>query len=496
MDDMKIMGLVTYCNKYNTTINNVKKLYKEWLIFHETHRITSNDICDICDFNKDDKHSNNLLFIVEESTYCVISNSILTGLFLCDIRCNTVDELILSKDCDWYNCIRYIINFVKDDNMCFSLSPLSVMAQHPVFDEIITKLGGIITKHTINAEEPVSHLKWRTRNIYFIQKNKYNITSNNYIQVIGYSDYDKQKTIFNHKSQVHIISTIEKAISATDDIFMRHLDRRHITKKYELILETPLIYKTSDRIDTYIDLFITHNNNVDSLHTNNNFDLRINKLAYKGNSLYISNNNPSHTDRYKCIYSLVTYKYGCECNRCMAELAECKTPNDFTNHYYNTMSNKILYEFLYNKSTNNGLISRSRPKIKNIVPNHQKGYYNFANIDVINISYLFEHKDDIQNNSVLCSYIYLIELYDVNKKIAVYKFGKSKRPIMDRMKEHCMTSKILLVIDVNNCDITEKNILKVLVNDKYMVHRKDLGREYFCCDSKKYIMDVVMAHIK
>ena len=93
------------------------------------------------------------------------------------------------------------------------------------------------------------------------------------------------------------------------------------------------------------------------------------------------------------------------------------------------------------------------------------------------------------------NYVYLIEKYDVNNENSVYKFGKTNRPIMDRMKEHCNTSKILLIIAVEDCSIVENNILKILNKDANIIKEKDIGNEYFYCDDKQYIINIILKNI-
>lgn len=94
-----------------------------------------------------------------------------------------------------------------------------------------------------------------------------------------------------------------------------------------------------------------------------------------------------------------------------------------------------------------------------------------------------------------CNYVYLIEKFDVNNNISIYKFGKTNRPILDRIKEHCLTSKVLFILEVSDCDISENNILKILNNDTKITRNKDIGNEYFCCDDKEYIVNTVLKNL-
>jgi len=93
------------------------------------------------------------------------------------------------------------------------------------------------------------------------------------------------------------------------------------------------------------------------------------------------------------------------------------------------------------------------------------------------------------------SYIYLIEKYDVNYNIPVYKFGKSERPIYKRLKDHGTEAKIILVMEVEDCHQIELDILTILSNDACIIKRNDIGNEYFGCVDKKYIKQLIFNNI-
>ncbi len=105
--------------------------------------------------------------------------------------------------------------------------------------------------------------------------------------------------------------------------------------------------------------------------------------------------------------------------------------------------------------------------------------------------YIIQQKNEIKKYSH--SYIYLIEKYDVNENETIYKFGKSNRPIYKRLKDHGTEAKVLLVIDVDDCDICEKKILHVLREDKQIISKKDIGNEYFSCKNKRYIKQLIVS---
>lgn len=92
-----------------------------------------------------------------------------------------------------------------------------------------------------------------------------------------------------------------------------------------------------------------------------------------------------------------------------------------------------------------------------------------------------------------CSqYIYLIEKYDLNTNEQIFKVGKSKRPIIDRMKEHCLTSKLIFVMEVDNCDESELKILNALNKNNKIIKRSEIGEEYFSCEKSKIIKNILM----
>jgi hypothetical protein len=93
------------------------------------------------------------------------------------------------------------------------------------------------------------------------------------------------------------------------------------------------------------------------------------------------------------------------------------------------------------------------------------------------------------------SYIYLIQKYDVNLKEDLYKFGKTNRKFTERIKEHGKEAKVLIILYVDNCDIVETSILNILRNDTKINERKNIGNEYFNCDNKQYIINLILTNI-
>lgn len=89
------------------------------------------------------------------------------------------------------------------------------------------------------------------------------------------------------------------------------------------------------------------------------------------------------------------------------------------------------------------------------------------------------------------SYVYLLAKFDLNRNRLIYKFGKTKRYFPDRLKEHGKETQMLFVADVRNCDITETYVLKILSNTVGISKCIDIGNEYFVCDDKYYLLDIV-----
>jgi hypothetical protein len=93
------------------------------------------------------------------------------------------------------------------------------------------------------------------------------------------------------------------------------------------------------------------------------------------------------------------------------------------------------------------------------------------------------------------SYVYLIEKYDLNNDEFIYKFGKSNRHIYQRLNEHGKEAKIILIIEVDDCNIIEKKILNILINDDSIIKKKNIGNEYFYCENKTYIKQLIFNNI-
>jgi hypothetical protein len=112
---------------------------------------------------------------------------------------------------------------------------------------------------------------------------------------------------------------------------------------------------------------------------------------------------------------------------------------------------------------------------------------------------IVKHNIIKQNDSIKQTehnYIYLIKKYDLNNSEHIYKFGKSTRPIMERLIEHGKEAVVILTLKVNNCHIAEEQILNLLRNDNKIKHRKNIGNEYFYCNDEDYITDLIIDNYK
>jgi hypothetical protein len=122
---------------------------------------------------------------------------------------------------------------------------------------------------------------------------------------------------------------------------------------------------------------------------------------------------------------------------------------------------------------------------------HEKNYCKEKFLENLNIKpNVIKHPNKIIHNEH--SYIYLIKKYDLNNLEHIYKFGKSTRPIMERLIEHGKEAFILLILAVDNCHLAEEKILNLLKNDKKIKHRKNIGDEYFYCRYDKYIKNLIL----
>lgn len=93
---------------------------------------------------------------------------------------------------------------------------------------------------------------------------------------------------------------------------------------------------------------------------------------------------------------------------------------------------------------------------------------------------------------MIVNYIYLLqerEFIRLNEQ--VYKIGKTSQHNLKRFNQYPKSSKLLIHITCNNCDMLEKKLIKLF--KKTYIHKKEYGNEYFQGDLKKMIQDIVEA---
>lgn len=171
----------------------------------------------------------------------------------------------------------------------------------------------------------------------------------------------------------------------------------------------------------------------------------------------------------------------------------------FTNTYHcKKTTDEIKEFFILNKvKKNNDLYKCSKcikdfPNIKSL-KRHSKetvcGKSKITQISSISIT-----SNDTIKDTTNYNYIYLIEKFDVNNKEYIYKFGKTNRECSKRLKEHGDEAKVLLIIDVDNCNLVERHILNILSNTEN-IKKCGFGNEYFICNDKKYIINIILKNI-
>ena len=104
---------------------------------------------------------------------------------------------------------------------------------------------------------------------------------------------------------------------------------------------------------------------------------------------------------------------------------------------------------------------------------------------------IIEKQNELKPDKICPEYIYLIEKYDINTNQPIYKVGKTKRPLIERWKEHCLTSDIILSNKVKNCDELELKILNELNKHEKVIKRSDIGIEYFSSEDPNIIKNII-----
>lgn len=89
-------------------------------------------------------------------------------------------------------------------------------------------------------------------------------------------------------------------------------------------------------------------------------------------------------------------------------------------------------------------------------------------------------------------YVYLVEMIDARKGGMIYKFGKTRRDVLDRIKEYKPRPKLLIAAHVANCTTTENAILSLL--NVVATNLPEQGREFFAGD-RSLIMSIVVKNV-
>jgi hypothetical protein len=443
-----------------------------------------------------------------------------------------ITDLLLSNSCDWYNIIYNIIMFYNNENKyeMIYINFNHYMDHHLIINDIMNILN-----------IPYIKKDYKQKNYYVFKLKNYNYTYTNKfnINIIGYKHATKTEKdlLFNHTSNIGILFNAREKWE--NPVFNRYKtpinlqDIMHNVSVYDIILEKPIIINNQID-DIFIDIEINLKNHKFKLNSDQPYNLRLNKLFKKYTYSLIG---------YNYIYSIRCYYNDCKCKDCRKQydllIKDYKpiTKNEETykewsnQYYYNyyidydtlsaTKSNFILYNFIHNN------FSYNRKQYDNfnynkIIINKPDRQLNLEKLNILDLSYIFNNNiieeikniDEIkenkktknipndtsisQNNNISnteYNYIYLIQKYDVNLKQDLYKFGKTKRHFNERIKEHGIEGKVLIILDVENCNIIETNILKVLRNDTKINERKDRGNEYFYCDNKQYIINLILTNI-
>jgi hypothetical protein len=93
------------------------------------------------------------------------------------------------------------------------------------------------------------------------------------------------------------------------------------------------------------------------------------------------------------------------------------------------------------------------------------------------------------------SYIYIMEGMDMNVMRRFYKIGETQRHPIHRIKEHGLYNRLILMESVNDSIRVETEVLKILRRSDGIIHRRDLGKEYFECKDDKTIRDIVRRYL-
>lgn len=487
---MYILNLKEYLLRFDIKIELIKKIHDDWVDFHLSNKIIDLENIENVTTSKDNKkdlkelYSFDQLHKVEKVTVynsiqCVLETSgKLICMFLLD--CEYMEDLvylIFRPLSNWSGIVKTILSFYSTDEESLSLIisrdyTSSIMSYHPFFDSLIQDFKGkkYTNKSTCNNYIEESIIS------YILPVKQYNVkfNMNMRIEMIVYNDFEKTDIFFSHDTDIFVISHNKKCCGKS------RIDKCLDNDSYTIIFSDPIIYYKSnnDHDDKFTEMYITYKNIKKQIHTEDSYDLRLNKLLDK---VY------SYNGGHESVFSMTINKINCPCQ---VKYFHRKVP------LFRYTSDELLYNYFkenldIKKSKN---IPVMKPKNFKVIDTKFK----FDMDNVIDISNLFVEENYTKNNinkKICHNYVYLVEKYDINSDQAVYKFGKSNRPILERLKEHCYTSKVLLILEVEDANFTESSILKLLNNDKNIIKRIDLGNEYFLCENKYYLISLISKNV-
>ena len=85
----------------------------------------------------------------------------------------------------------------------------------------------------------------------------------------------------------------------------------------------------------------------------------------------------------------------------------------------------------------------------------------------------------------MTEYIYLLQEREfIKTKENIYKLGKTKQDNLKRIQNYSNGTKLIIQLECENCDITEKVLIKIF--KKNFIQRTDFGYEWF--EGNKYEM--------
>ena len=85
-------------------------------------------------------------------------------------------------------------------------------------------------------------------------------------------------------------------------------------------------------------------------------------------------------------------------------------------------------------------------------------------------------------------YVYLLKNFDIKNECFIYKIGRTKRKLYERLNEYAKGITTLNTSYVDNCELAEKFISNKFKNDE-QINKADNSNEWFYCNNEKYIIN-------